>query len=86
MTLRYSLEIIFRNNEHFRKCVAELKKFYEATEVVSTMQEGTLSYPRVEEKDKWNNDWGMSFEIRYTYFTPIFISRIINRSFLIRLR
>jgi hypothetical protein len=66
-TLRYSLETIFRSNERFRKCLVDVEKFYEATEVVNTMQEGTLSYPRVEEKDKWNTDRGMSFEIRYIY-------------------
>lgn len=68
MTLRFSLEMILRSSESFRKCIADVKNFYEATEVVSTMQEGTLSYPRVEEKDKWNSDRGMSFEIRYIYF------------------
>ena len=63
-TLRYSLETILRGNEHFRKSVSEVKKFYEATGVVGTMQDGTLSYPRVEEEDSQNSDRGMAFEIK----------------------
>ncbi|KIM46798.1 hypothetical protein M413DRAFT_440368 [Hebeloma cylindrosporum] len=68
-TLRYSLETVFRSNEKFRKSVADVKRFYETTEAVNTMQDGTLSYPRIEEKDKWKSDRGMSFELSNVSFS-----------------
>jgi len=58
------LETVLRSNEQFRKNIAKIKKFYEASEVVNTIQEGTVAYPQVEEKGEWNSDKGMSFEIK----------------------
>lgn len=63
-TFSWSLEIILRSNEDFRKSVSSIRKMYEAFLVANSMSDGTLAYPPVSEKGDINSN-GMSFELRY---------------------
>jgi hypothetical protein len=66
-TLRYSLETIFQRGEKFRKSLSSIKKVYEASAITNNMNDGTLSYPPIEEKKDNitpNGGKGMSFELR----------------------
>ncbi|KAJ3508569.1 hypothetical protein NLJ89_g5683 [Agrocybe chaxingu] len=65
VTLRYSLENIFRSAEEFRGAVHSIRRTYETTEVLNLMEDGDLAYPRVDEKEDWNGEKGMSFELKY---------------------
>jgi hypothetical protein len=58
------LETVLRSNQQFRKSIINVKKFYEASEVVNTIRDGAAPYPQVGEKCEWSSDKGMSFEIK----------------------
>ncbi|CAA7271172.1 unnamed protein product [Cyclocybe aegerita] len=64
LTLRYSLEKIFRSAEEVRGAVHSIRRTYEATEVLNLMEDGNLAYPRVDEKEEWNGEKGMSFDLK----------------------
>ncbi|KDR69212.1 hypothetical protein GALMADRAFT_924742 [Galerina marginata CBS 339.88] len=64
ITLRYSLEAIFRSSEKFRRSISAIRKVYSASEVLNTMQNGNLPYPRLDEKAEWNGQKGMSFQLK----------------------
>lgn len=68
-TLDYSLETIFQSGEKFRKSLSSIKKVYEASvAITNNMNDGTLSYPPIEEKKDNitpNGGKGMSFELKY---------------------
>jgi hypothetical protein len=67
-TLRYSLEMIFRTNEHFRRSLKNIRSLYDAQNVVNTLKDGNIPYPPPTEKRDESTDKGMSFELRFVLF------------------